>query len=219
VEQIGAECQKATRCSHSLSYELDSKTSCIIVVVPFNRAMSQPSIDTQRLILRPFCPDDASAVQHLAGQWVIADTTLNIPHPYEDGMAEKWIEGHEPGYENGSLATFAIELREDPNLIGAIGLRINRSLNKGELGYWIGKPYWNLGYATEATVAVLAFGFEDLQLNRIQAMHLARNPPSGRVMEKAGMRREGTTRQDTMKWGKYEDLVIYGIVSEDWARR
>ena len=181
--------------------------------------MSQPSLETPRLILRPFCQSDAMTVQHLAGDRAIADTTLSIPHPYENGVAEEWIDGHKPGYENGLLATFAIVLRDDSKLVGAIGLTVNRSLNKGELGYWIGKPFWNLGYATEATNAVIAFGFDELRLNRIHAVHLTRNSSSGRVMEKAGMLLEGTARQDTMKWGKYEDLEIYGILREDWQQR
>ena len=178
--------------------------------------MSQPSIATARLILRPFRRDDASIVQELAGERDIADTTLNIPHPYEDGMAEEWIEGHEADYEDEKAATFAIVRGEDKNAIGALGLKLDRGLNKGELGYWIGKPYWNLGYATEAAIAALAFGFDELQLNRIHAKHFARNPSSGRVMEKAGMLLEGTARQDTIKWGVYEDLVSYGILREDW---
>lgn len=178
--------------------------------------MTQPSIETPRLVLRPFCLSDAPAVQQLAGERVIADTTLNIPHPYEDGMAEKWIEDHQPGYEAGLRATFAIVLRDDPQLIGAIGLTLDRGLDKGELGYWIGKPFWNLGYATEATTAVLEYGFSDLHLNRISARHLVRNPSSGRVMEKAGMLPEGTARQDTIKWGTYEDLALYGILREEW---
>ena len=180
--------------------------------------MTQPSFETQRLVLRPFCLSDAAAVQQLAGDRAIADTTLNIPHPYEDGMAETWIETHQPGYEAGSLATFAIILRNDPQSIGAIGLTLDRRLNKGELGYWVGKPFWNLGYATEATIAVLQYGFGELRLNRISARHLVRNPSSGRVMEKAGMSLEGTARQDTMKWGLYEDLALYGILREHWPR-
>lgn len=134
-------------------------------------------------------------------------------------MAEKWIEGHQPGFEAGTLATFAIVLRNDPRLIGAIGLTLDRALNKGELGYWIGKPFWNLGYATEATIAVLKYGFSDLRLNRITARHFSRNPSSGRVMEKAGMLMEGIARQDILKWGKYEDLTFYGILREDWSCR
>jgi RimJ/RimL family protein N-acetyltransferase len=181
--------------------------------------MPQPSLETKRLILRPFRLNDAPAVQELAGERDIADTTMNIPHPYEDGMAEEWIEGHEPGYEDEKIATFAIVLRDCADLVGAIGLQIDRGLNNAELGYWIGKPFWNLGYATEATIAILTFGFDKLCLNRIQAGHLARNPSSGRVMEKAGMILEGTARQATIKWGQYEDLVSYGILREDWMKR
>ena len=179
---------------------------------------SQPSIETRRLILRPFRRDDATSVQQLAGDRAIADTTLRVPHPYEDGMAEKWIAEHQPGFAAGTLATFAIVLRDESELIGAIGLTIDRELDKAELGYWIGKPFWNNGYATEAAKAVLEFGFVDLRLNRISARHLVRNPSSGRVMEKVGMRIEGKVRQDAVKWGKYEDLVLYGILREDWSR-
>lgn len=166
--------------------------------------------------MRPFDLSDAPDVRRLAGERDIADTTLNIPHPYEDGMAESWIETHKPGYETDSLATFAISLRGGAGLIGAIGLTIDRPFNRAELGYWIGKPFWNQGYATEAANAVIEFGFTDLRLNRISAWHLARNPSSGRVMEKIGMQLEGTARQNTMKWGKYEDMILYGILLEDW---
>lgn len=174
-------------------------------------------LQTARLTLRAFRLDDAPAVQDLASDRAIADTTLNIPHPYEDGMAQAWIETHEPAYADGTDVTFAIVRTSDETLVGAIGLRLERRFNKGEVGYWIGKPHWNQGYATEATTAILEWGFEDLELNRIHAWHVARNPASGRVMQKAGMQLEGTARQATMKWGKYEDLVSYAILREDWA--
>ena len=144
---------------------------------------------------------------------------MNIPHPYKDGMAEEWIAARKSAYENGEAITFAIELRGNGSFVGAIGLTIDRDFNKAELGYWVGKPFWNRGYATEAASALLDFGFEGLQLNRIHAVHFARNPSSGRVMEKSGMLLEGTARQDIMKWGKYEDLVSYAILREDWLRR
>ncbi len=132
-------------------------------------------------------------------------------------MAELWIATLEKGYAEGKLLTFAVVLRDNEKLIGAVGLKVDRYSNKADLGYWIGKPYWNAGYATEAARAALAAGFDELDLNRIGAFHLARNPSSGRVMEKLGMLREGTARQDTMKWGKYEDLVSYGLLREDWS--
>ncbi len=181
--------------------------------------MPQPSIETTRLILRSFRLSDAPVVQELAGVRDIADTTMNVPHPYKDGMAEEWIEGHESGYEEGASATFAVVLKNEARLVGAVSLRIERDVNKAELGYWVGKPFWNHGYATEAANAILAYGFEELRLNRIHARHLARNPASGRVMEKAGMVLEGTARQDAIKWGQYEDLVSYGMLREDWSGR
>jgi RimJ/RimL family protein N-acetyltransferase len=76
-------------------------------------------------------------------------------------------------------------------------------------------PYWGRGYATEAALAVIAFGFEELGLNRIYAQHMASNPASGRVMQKAGMRHEGTLRQHVTKFGIVDDIAIYGILASD----
>jgi len=81
----------------------------------------RPTLETERLLLRPFEPSDAKDVQHLAGDRAIADTTLNIPHPYEDGMAEEWISTHQPKFEAGGLVNFAIVLRGTGELIGAMG--------------------------------------------------------------------------------------------------
>jgi ribosomal-protein-alanine N-acetyltransferase len=176
------------------------------------------TLHTPRLILRPFERADARDVQRLAGDQAIADTTLNIPHPYEDGMAEEWIATHQPQFEAGEAAIFAIVLRATGELVGAIGLAVSRRFDRAELGYWIGRPYWNQGYCTEAGRAALWYGFTELELNRIHAYHLSRNPASGRVMEKLGMAREGLLRQHVKKWGKYEDIVEYGLVREDWMK-
>jgi RimJ/RimL family protein N-acetyltransferase len=178
--------------------------------------MSLPTIFSQGLILRPFGLEDAVDVQRLAGEKAIADTTLNIPHPYADGMAERWIAEHGNQFEEGTGAVFAITDRESTELIGAIGLTIDSRFKKAELGYWVGAQFWNKGYATEAAARVLEFGFEELDLNRIGAGHLARNPASGRVMQKIGMLREGIIRQGTIKWDEFEDLEIYGMLRSDW---
>jgi ribosomal-protein-alanine N-acetyltransferase len=175
------------------------------------------TLATPRLVLRPFDLRDAPTVQRLAGAREIADTTLNIPHPYDVGMAEQWIAGHESSCQAGTLVVFAIVLRDGMQLIGAIGLTIDRAADKGDLGYWIGKPFWGEGFCTEAAQAVLDYGFGTLELNRICARHFARNPASGRVMAKIGMTAEGTARQDAIKWGNYEDLVLYGILRHEWS--
>lgn len=179
--------------------------------------MLSPTIETDRLTLRPFRLSDAIDIQGLAGERDIADTTMTIPHPYEDGMAEEWIAGQEAACNAGKSITLAIVLRSDECLVGAIGLKIEREHDKAELGYWVGKPFWNCGYATEAARALLGYGFVELQLNRIHAAHMARNPASGRIMEKLGMLYEGTARQALKKWGRHEDLVSYAILREDWS--
>lgn len=178
-----------------------------------------PTLEARRLVLRPFELTDAKDVQRLAGDRAVADTTLNTPHPYADGMAEQWIATHEPGFAAGELANFAVVLRGSGELVGAVGLVIDTRFDRAELGYWIGVPYWNRGYCTEAGHALLAFGFGTLGLNRVHASYLARNPASGRVMEKLGMTREGIARQHTKKWDRHEDLVLYGVLKEEWKMR
>ena len=172
----------------------------------------QPTLTTQRLILRPFTLADAPAIQRLAGDPAVADTTLNIPHPYPDGAAEAWFSGHREQFEHEEAVIFAITLAESGELVGAISLGIARRFDRAEMGYWIGVPYWNMGYCSEAARAVMVYGFEGLGLNRIFAEHLVRNPASGRVMENAGMTYEGTLRQHVKKWDRYEDLKLYGIL-------
>ncbi len=179
--------------------------------------MDQPTLKTDRLILRPLALTDAKDVQRLAGEREIADTTLNIPHPYVDGAAEAWISTRRAQFEAGDAIVYALTDAESGELIGAVGLQIEKDFDKAELGYWIGKPYWNNGYATEAAARLVRYGFEELELNRVLSRHLSRNPASGRVMQKLGMVFEGTLRQDTKKWDKYEDLCVYGLLREEWS--
>ncbi|HVK56723.1 MAG TPA: GNAT family N-acetyltransferase [Burkholderiales bacterium] len=172
---------------------------------------TQPTLSTTRLVLRPFLMGDAATVQRLAGVHEIAFTTLHVPHPYKDGMAEAWIRTHAAAWGRNELAAFAIT-EPAVGLIGAITLRIESAHRRAELGYWVGAPYWGQGYATEAALVTVRFGFDKLDLHRIYASHLTRNPASGRVMVKVGMEYEGCLRQHILKWGIYEDVSRYGIL-------
>ena len=176
----------------------------------------RPKIETERLLLRPFELSDGPIVKELAGDKAIADTTLNIPNPYENGMAEEWITTHQTKFEAGELVNCAIVLKSTQKLIGAIGLTIDKRFNRTELGYWVAKEYWNQGYCTEAAEAMLECSFHKLELHKVTATHLTRNPTSGRVMEKIGMKKEGILREHVIKWDKYEDVVIYGILRKEW---
>ena len=175
-----------------------------------------PTLEAGRIVLRPFTLQDAAEVQRLAGDRAIADTTLSIPHPYPDGAAETWIARHAERFASGEEATFAIVREPGATLVGAISLMGVVRNHQAELGYWIGKPYWGQGLCTEAARAALRFAFVDLGLVRVHACHFTRNPASGRVLEKLGMRHEGRRRQHAMKWGVVEDLENYGILREEW---
>jgi RimJ/RimL family protein N-acetyltransferase len=177
---------------------------------------TQPTLSGPRIVLRPFSLQDAPAVQALAGAPEVASTTLTIPHPYGDGVAEAWIRMHAESYATGALASFAIVAAATRELIGAIGLTISVAHARAELGYWVGVPFWNQGYATEAGAMIVRFGFERLGLNRIHAQHFVRNPASGRVLRKLGMRHEGCLRQHVRRWGSFEDVEQYGILAREW---
>ena len=183
-----------------------------------SKQKERPTLETERLILRPFCPEDAPAVQKLAGDIEIARNTNAIPHPYEDGMAEEWIGTHQAKFEEGKLVNFASVLKETGQLVGAVGLMVSREDDRAELGYWVGKPYWNNGYCTEAAGAVIEYGFKVMNLNLINAHHMSRNPASGKVMEKIGMKHVATLPQWIKKWGEFVDLELHVIMKSDFKR-
>lgn len=177
-----------------------------------------PELVTERLVLGPFRADDAPGLERLAGAREIADTTVSIPHPYTRVDAERFITLQRESAGRGDEAVFAIRARGGDALVGCVSLRdIDRVHLQAELGYWIGVPFWGRGFATEAAAAIIRYGFGPLGLNRIYAHHMARNPASGRVLERVGMRREGVLRQRVLKWGRFEDVVIYALLRDDVA--
>ncbi len=160
--------------------------------------------------------EDATAIQRLAGRREIAAMTRSIPHPLSLEQAQDWLTKRLAEMAETQSATFAVVLQSTSELIGAIGLHVDPEHQSAEMGFWIGLNWWGQGYATEATRAVVRYGFEALGLNRIYAHHMTKNPASGRVLEKAGLRPEGLFRQAIRKWDKFEDVVVYAILREDW---
>ena len=175
----------------------------------------QPKIVTERLVLRPFTLADVPQVVLLVNDYDIAAMTLMIVHPYHEEMATEWIVTHEDGYLKRELANFAITLREDGDLIGAVGLEIVMEHVRAGLGYWIGKEFWGKGYATEAAKAVLEFGFDVLKLNRIFGDHFTDNPASGRVLQKIGMVKEGCMKEHYLRFGEFKDVVQYRLLKRE----
>jgi [ribosomal protein S5]-alanine N-acetyltransferase len=179
--------------------------------------VNRPVIETPRLTLRLLQKEDAPALQRLVSSYEIALNTLSIPHPYPESAAEEWIAMSEKGFDEGRMVNLAIIIRESGEFAGSIGLVIKPEHDKAEIGYWIGVPFWNRGYATEAAKAIIDYGFAELKLNRIDAGHFDRNPSSGRVMQKLGMQYEGRLRQSIKKWDEYLDVEYYAILRSEWA--
>ncbi len=170
-----------------------------------------PILISDQIILRPFQLSDAKEVQRQAGNPKVAAMTATIPHPYLDGLAEEWIAKHQEWFEKGVAVSWAIELKTKSKLIGCISLAINKIHNRAELGYWVGEEFWNNGYCSEAAITVVKFAFDSIGLNKITSRHMAENQSSGKVMQKAGLEKEGFLKEDFFRNNRFVDMVVYGL--------
>ena len=144
----------------------------------------RPAIGTERLILRGVSRADAAAIAELANDLGVVGNTSQMPYPYRPADADAFVAGCEradPRVE----ATFAIEHRQ----FGVMGiLAFDRNdQGRAEVGYWLGRPFWNRGYATEALTAALRWMKFDWRKNVVWAGHFADNRASGQVLVKAGL--------------------------------
>jgi RimJ/RimL family protein N-acetyltransferase len=149
------------------------------------REASIPVLGTKRLALRAARLEDAKAVAALANDRRIAENTARIPHPYKLADAEQFIAGASKEGEAAYLITL-----HDKTIIGACGLMF-REDDAPEIGYWLGVPYWNKGYATEALHALIDYAFTDFTHDAVQAGARVTNPASRRVLEKCGFQWTG----------------------------
>lgn len=142
---------------------------------------------SQRLAYRPIEAHDASRITVLVGDWDVARMTSRIPHPYSLLDADLWI---------ASLDTdeFVRGVEYDGHLIGAVGY-IESEQAQAEMGYWIGKPWWGNGFATEAAHALMYHCFSDCGIRRLTCGHFVDNAASARVLAKLGFRRVGKSTQ------------------------
>lgn len=179
-------------------------------------------LETARLYLRPLTTGDIDSIHRLADDAEVATGLSDLPHPYPREAAVGLVQGMSQAAAGGTAYAFGLELKEPSppdTVLGIVFLVPDDEHGRAELIYWLGRPYWGNGYATEAVRATLGFGFETLRLNRIHASYFTRNPASARVMERAGMRFEGVMREHHMKTGRALDLGSYGILGSDPRER
>lgn len=177
-------------------------------------------INTKRLLLRRFMDSDAEVMfTTWANDPEVTRYLSWRPHgtiEVTKDIISSWI----GSYEKQDFYNWAIFLKEAGKVIGSIGLvDLSEENQRCEIGYCIGKDYWNLGITTEALRAVMVFSFNEVGFNRIQAKHHKDNPASGRVMQKAGMKYEGRLREYFKdKDGEFVDCDLYSIVRADLPR-
>ncbi|UCE74784.1 MAG: GNAT family N-acetyltransferase [Methanomassiliicoccales archaeon] len=175
------------------------------------------NLQTHRFILRPLTEDDAGDLYKNVKEYDIARWLVNLPYPYPDDGAIKYIKQCQELMKKGESYELAIQLKSTEEVIGVMAfVRVDKKHKNAELGYWTAKKYWSQGIATEAGMRILEFGFDVLNLERIYSKCFCENTASKRVMEKLGMAYEGKSRHEVFKENRFIDLFYYAIIREDW---
>jgi ribosomal-protein-alanine N-acetyltransferase len=176
-------------------------------------------IETERLILRKFKLND---YEDMYRNWASDDdVTRYITWATHKNMDEtkEVVSRYVFDSERNDYYHWCIVLKETNEAVGSIGaFRLFEELGMFEVGYCIGKKFWNMGITTEAMNAIIKFFFEEVGVNRIEARHDTKNPASGAVMLKSGMQLEGVLRQAGKNNTGICDSAVYGILREDYIK-
>ena len=173
-------------------------------------------LETGRLILRRFTVGDAEDMYRNWASDLVVTRYLTWPCHTSVQASASILETWAAQYDDGGYFNWAIELRETGSVIGSISaVRQDETVNAAEIGYCLGRAYWGRGIMPEALCAVLDFLFDEAGFNRIPACHDVGNPKSGRVMEKSGMKYEGTLRQAGKNNQGICDIACYAVLRSD----
>lgn len=177
-----------------------------------------PVLDTPRLTLRPLTMRDAQDIYDYSRDPEVARHVLWDAHrSLADSRA--YLRFILRQYRDGMPSSYGIVLKATGRVVGTIGFMwYSQENSTAEVGYSLARWLWGKGLMTEALAAVLDMAFRELGLHRVEAQHETDNPASGRVMQKCGMRREGTLRGRILNKGRYVDVDLYAILREDWSR-
>jgi ribosomal-protein-alanine N-acetyltransferase len=146
--------------------------------------MSACILETERLLLRPPERRDIPALVPLANDYDVAKNLSTLPHPYTVTHGEEFVARVGEQRASGTDFNFAITRKSDEAYMGGCGVHMKQG--KFEFGYWLGKPFWNQGYATEAARRLVGFAFDKFETESIWAGWFFDNPASGHVLEKLG---------------------------------
>jgi RimJ/RimL family protein N-acetyltransferase len=180
------------------------------------------TIRTGRLTLRPLRASDAGPITLHASDLRLARMTALIPHPYPPGAAQAFIEATLSGRRDEEVWAIDATPAGGEELVGIVGFRPAHDdpadeSHGGELGYWVGPPYWNAGYATEAVTALVAHLFGPRGIAALEAPVFADNLPSAAVLAKAGFRETGATRIYSVARGEEVPSRVFRLDRGNWS--
>jgi RimJ/RimL family protein N-acetyltransferase len=183
-------------------------------------------LESERLRLRALRPDDAASIAIQVNDWEVVRYTTSIPYPYDVPMAREFIASQaarwavwRPDTVPVEEVAFAIERKSDRELVGCIGLQPGETPSgpRGlEFGYWIGKTYWNRGYASEAVATLTRFAFEKLGVEEIWAAAVPVNDASHRVLEKNGFVIAGAGTRESEMRGQSLPVITRKLGRAQW---
>lgn len=178
-----------------------------------------PTMETERLILRPMRMFDAFDMYEYARQPETSAFLTWSPHP-DIEYTKNYLAFIIGKYKAGEFYDWAVTLKtEEKKMIGTCGFsRIDVSNNIGEVGYVIAPDYQGNGYATEAVREIITFGFTRLNFHRIEAKYIAENTASRAVMERSHMQFEGIARDAMIVKGAYRNIGTCAILQSEWKR-
>jgi ribosomal-protein-alanine N-acetyltransferase len=175
-----------------------------------------PELITNNLKLRKIRPSDISSLLKYCNNKNISDQIINIPYPYLEEDAIFRMNFILQGFKNKERYVFAISFKDSEELIGEIGLHLDKTNNSAQFGYWIAEPFWGKGIATEATTVILKFGFEQLSLNKIYATHYPDNLASGKVMQNNKMIKEAEMKEHYKINDTYKNVIQYRLTKKEY---
>ncbi len=180
--------------------------------------LGTPNLETERLLLRRFTREDAQDMfEYASNSEVSKYMTWDTHQTIDDSLG--YINFTLDRYEKDETGDWGIVLKENNKFIGSCGFVWVESKNFcGHIGYALSREYWNKGIMTEAAKRLVRFGFEEMNLNRIESVHYKENEASGKVMQKVGMAYEGLIRERGFVKEKFWDLKQYAILREDWKK-
>jgi ribosomal-protein-alanine N-acetyltransferase len=175
-------------------------------------------LETERLLLRPITPKDAADIFAYASdpeatKYVrfVTHTSMRDTHAFIRRVRASYAKGIDP--------VWGMQLKATGRIIGASGfIDWPNDNQRAELGYIVHREYWGQGIVTEAVLALCAFAFKEMRVNRIEAGTIVEHKASQRVLQKCGFRFEGVLRQREFIKGRFVDLAMYSLLREDYSK-